>query len=71
VNKNNDIGRGVGRPKDCGIRGGSASTGKCDVRLSTEELGMLEQLADRNGVTKSDIMRKALRDFHKFNSEKE
>ena len=66
---NNEHGRGVGRPKDIGIRGGQASTGKCDVRLSTEELGMLERLSDANGVTKSDIMRKALRDFYKFNSE--
>ena len=34
---------------------------KCDVRLSEAEMKMLNQLADENEVTKSDIMRKALR----------
>lgn len=32
---------------------------------------MLTILSDRNGVTRSTIMRKALRDFYKFNSDKE
>ena len=35
--------------------------GKCDVRLSEDEMAMLEKLADIEEVTKSDIMRKALR----------
>ena len=34
---------------------------KCDVRLSETEMAMLEKLADIEEVTKSDIMRKALR----------
>ena len=43
-------------------------TGKCDVRLTSEEDSMLDRLAERNDVTRSTIMRKALRDFYKFNS---
>jgi hypothetical protein len=62
-------GRGVGRPKDRGVRGGKSYSGKCDVRLDKQELTMLDSLTERNNVTRSDIMRKALRDFYKFNSE--
>ena len=43
--------------------------GRCDVRLDEIELNMLSELSERNGVTRSDIMRKALRDFWKFNCE--
>lgn len=41
---------------------------KCDVRLTREEDGMLQELSERNGVTRSEIMRKALDDFYKWNS---
>jgi hypothetical protein len=58
--------RGRGRPKGAGKR---IFYGKCDVRLDKQELEMLSQLADRNDVTRSDVMRKALRDYWKFNSE--
>lgn len=45
--------------------------GKCDVRLSEEEMSMLEKLSDIEEVTKSDIMRKALRLlFRTYNKEK-
>ena len=44
-------------------------SGKCDVRLTQEENNILNNLADRNNVSRSDVMRKALRDFWKFNSE--
>lgn len=43
-------------------------SGKCDVRLSSEENNMLDILAERNRVSRSDVMRKALKDFWKFNS---
>lgn len=43
--------------------------GKCDIRLDREELEMLQELSDRNETTKSSVMRKALRDFYKFNTE--
>ena len=43
---------------------------KCDVRLSEDEMSMLEKLADREDVTKSDIMRKGLRLlFKSYNKE--
>lgn len=71
MSRNTDSGRGVGRPKDRGVRGGQSYSGKCDVRLDKQELNMLERLSDANGVTKSDIMRKALRDFYKFNTDEE
>lgn len=35
--------------------------GKCDVRLSETEMAMLQKLADTEEVTKSDIVRKAIR----------
>lgn len=46
-------------------------SGKCDVRLTTEENNILDSLANRNNVSRSDVMRKALRDFWKFNSEED
>lgn len=42
--------------------------GKCDVRLSSEENNILDTLAQRNNVSRSDVMRRALSDFWKFNS---
>lgn len=45
--------------------------GKFDVRLDKQELAMLEHLSELNEVTKSDVMRKALRDYYKFNTDKE
>lgn len=55
--------QGPGRPKWSGER-----TAKCDVRLNSEEDFMLQELSERNDVTRSTIMRKALRDFYKFNT---
>ena len=46
------------------------ASGKCDVRLSSQELQMLHDLAEANSVTKSDIMRQALRFFHRWCTEK-
>ena len=46
------------------------ASGKCDVRLTAKELQMLHELADANDVTKSDIMRQALRFFHRWCMEK-
>lgn len=46
-------------------------SGKCDVRLSSEEDSILNALASRNNVSRSDVMRKALRDFWKFNTDEE
>jgi hypothetical protein len=54
-----------GRP----YNGKQSYSGKCDVRLSAEENSQLDRLAERNGVTRSDIMRRALKDFLKFNGE--
>ena len=69
MSRENNSSRGVGRPKDRGVRGGQSYSGKCDVRLSSEENNMLNRLAERNNVPRSEIMRKALHDFFKFNSE--
>lgn len=44
-------------------------TGKCDVRLTAEENNALDRLAERNDVSRSTIMRKALADFIKFNED--
>lgn len=56
--------RKPGRPND-----NKSYSGKCDVRLSAEEDSILNTLANRNNVSRSDVMRKALRDFWKFNNE--
>lgn len=61
-NERKSVGK-PGRPND-----GKSYSGKCDVRLSTQEDAMLNTLAQRNNVSRSDVMRKALRDFYKFNS---
>lgn len=45
--------------------------GKCDIRLDKKELEMLDYLSELNEVTRSDIMRRALRDYYKFNTDKE
>lgn len=58
--------RGPGRPKGASRH---IYHGKCDVRLTKEEDNMLRRLAERNDVTRSDVMRKALRDYWKFNNE--
>lgn len=58
--------RGPGRPRWSGER-----VSKCDVRLNNEERRMLEELAERNEVSNSDIMRRALRDLYRFNSREE
>ena len=42
-------------------------TGKCDVRLDAVQDAALSRLAERNNVSRSTIMRKALADFVKFN----
>ncbi len=55
--------------------GGSSNKGKfygkCDVRLTRQEDLELSRLAEKNGVTRSEVMRKALRDFVKFNTDEE
>lgn len=40
---------------------------KVDVRLSDKDNNALNRLAERYGESRSDIMRKALRDFIIFN----
>ena len=65
IDRNKPI-RKQGRP-----RYSSTFTGKCDVRLDKQELAMLDHLSELNEVTRSDIMRRALRDYYKFNTDKE
>lgn len=43
--------------------------GKCDVRLTAVQDSALNRLAERNGVSRSTIMRKAFDDFVKFNED--
>ena len=42
---------------------------KCDVRLDEKEEQMLSHLAESAGVTRSDVFRKALRDYYTYNTE--
>lgn len=58
--------RGPGRPKYSGTYGD-----KCDVRLNKEESAMLDHLVDINEVSRSDVMRKALKELYKFNTVEE
>ena len=57
--------KGPGRPKYSG-----AYRDKCDVRLNKEESAMLDHLSELNEVSRSDIMRKALKELYKFNTDK-
>ena len=58
--------KGPGRPKYSG-----AYRDKCDVRLNKEESAMLDHLSELNEVSRSDVMRKALKELYKFNTDKE
>ena len=58
--------KGPGRPKYSG-----RYRDKCDVRLNKEESAMLDHLSELNEVSRSDVMRKALKELYKFNTDKE
>ena len=58
--------KGPGRPKYSGTY-----RDKCDVRLNKEESGMLDHLSELNEVSRSDVMRKALKELYRFNTDKE
>lgn len=66
MNNERDYRRGPGRPRWSGER-----VSKCDVRLNEEENRMLDELADRHEVSRSTIVRKALKDFYKFNNKED
>lgn len=57
--------KGPGRPKYTG-----RYKDKCDVRLNKEESAMLDHLSELNDASRSDVMRKALKEFYKFNTDK-
>lgn len=42
---------------------------KVDVRITAAENKMLNELSEKHGETRSTIMRKALADFYRFNTE--
>jgi predicted transcriptional regulator len=44
--------------------------GKCDVRLSKNDMKILQELSESSGRTRSTVMRDALRFFHKWCMEK-
>ena len=58
--------KGPGRHKFSGTYGD-----KCDVRLNKEESAMLDHLSELNEVSRSDVMRKALKELYKFNTDME
>ena len=58
--------KGPGRPKFSG-----RYRDKCDVRLNKEESAMLDHLSELNEVSRSDVMRKALKELYKFNTDME
>ena len=58
--------KGPGRPKFSGTY-----RDKCDVRLNKEESAMLDRLSELNEVSRSSVMRTALKELYKFNTNKE
>ena len=69
--KDNEKNRGGLKRPYADNRKKNYSGGKVDVRLSRAENSILDELAERNNVSRSDIMRRALGDFYKFNSSDE
>lgn len=59
----------VKKHEGSGYRGTDMFTGKCDVRLTTKQDNALSRLAERYGVARSDVMRKALDDYVRWNEE--
>ncbi len=59
----------TGRPKGMGNKQQEIRYHKCDVRLNSDEDAVLDRLASSYGVSRSDVMRRALRDFAKFTVE--
>lgn len=57
--------------KPSGERYSGKFYGKCDVRLTKEKDLELTRLAEKYGVTRSDVMRLALDDLLRFNSRDE
>lgn len=64
-------GPGRGKPEGVGNRRQATRYSKCDVRLNSSENAALDDLANRYGKSRSDIVRMALRDFVKFASGEE
>ena len=58
--------KGPGRPKFSGTY-----RDKCDVRLNKEESAMLDHLSEFNEVSRSAVMRMALKELYKFNTDME
>ena len=67
MSNDRDYQSGMRKPSTNGKK--ESFSGKCDVRLTAEENNILDSLANRNNVSRSDVIRKALRDFWKFNNE--
>lgn len=67
--RDSEIVKKIGRPEGSGNRGREVYRGKCDVRLSKQDDFDLTRLAERYETSRSEVLRKALRDFVKFNSE--
>lgn len=59
------------RQKGVGNKRQAVRWHKCDIRLNSDENAVLDRLADRYEVSRSDVMRRALRDFAKFTVEEE
>ena len=64
-------GPGSGRAKGVGNKQQAIKYHKCDVRLDNFENAALDRLAERYETSRSDVVRKALRDFIKFTVEEE
>ena len=57
------------RPKGVGNKQQEVRWHKCDVRLDNSENSKLDELAALYGVTRSDVMRRALRNEYTWNRE--
>lgn len=59
------------RKKDYEFNSRDCFTRKCDVRLTPEQDNKLNELASQNGVSRGEVVRKAIEDFYRFNSREE
>lgn len=59
-------GPGSGRAKGVGNKQQAIKYHKCDIRLDDRQNSVLDKIAERYGVSRSDVMRRSLDNYANF-----